>query len=385
MNRMQRIIAKHQHTDGLIALFPQHQMSGNISYDFGPNQGHGTHSSVAQRYNEHSISPGHFMNGTGYSWKVSSYTDIHSTAFANDNEIRNPGFEDAGAGTPELFEHWYDQPGDGAITSDAVVVRTGLASAKLTAGDNPCWVKAYNFYVTSGATYEVTYWAYGDGVNESRHQVVEHTMGQVVATTGNGVTAAAWTKVSFEFTVPDGGRIIRVYLHSPDVNGGFVYFDDLDVRSPFGFKGYQGSIVAFVQVEATHWGDFANNCIINLAADVENFIQIRKDSANDTITFQYMAGAVEEILDHTPITTLEWFAVGMTWDLAEDEVKYYIDGALIQTDTVLGEWIGDLADTSTTIGASTTEPLRSWNGGIGIVGIYNEAKTPTEMLYLSKP
>ena len=75
----------------------------------------------------------------------------------------------------------------------------------------------------------------------------------------------------------------------------------------------------------------------------------------------------------------------MTWDLGADEVKYYLDGALLQTDTVLGEWIGDLLDTATTIGASTTEPADCWSGGIGIVGIYNEAKTPTEMLYLSKP
>ena len=382
---MQRIISKHQHTDGLIALFPQHQMSGNISYDFGPNQGHGTHSSVAQRYNDHSISPGHFMNATGYSWKVSSYTDIHSTAFANDNKVRNPGFEVAGAGDPDFFGSWSEQAGDGTIARDLVTFRSGAASCKLTQGDNPCWVKCFNFYVTPGSIYEVTYWAYGDGVNESQHAVLPLTGDDIVLVTGNGVTAAAWTKVSFQFTVPDNVTIARFYLHAPDVNGGFAYFDDVDIRSPFGFKGYQGSIVAFVQVEATHWGDFANNCIINLAADANNFIQIRKDSANDTITFQYVAGGVEEILDHTPITTLEWFAVGMTWDLSEDEVKYYIDGALIQTDTVLGEWIGDLADTSTTIGASTTGPLRSWNGGIGITGIYNVALTPTQMLYLSKP
>jgi len=76
MYQMQRIISKHQHTDGLIALFPQHQMSGNISYDFGPNQGHGTLSNVLSRYSDHSVTRGHYMNASGYDPKASSYNNI---------------------------------------------------------------------------------------------------------------------------------------------------------------------------------------------------------------------------------------------------------------------------------------------------------------------
>lgn len=92
MNRMQRIISKHQHTDGLIALFPQHQMSGNISYDFGPNQEHGTLSNVVSRYGSHSVTPGHYMNASGYDAKIGSvYNDIYSTA------LRDAFDGDAGA------------------------------------------------------------------------------------------------------------------------------------------------------------------------------------------------------------------------------------------------------------------------------------------------
>jgi len=91
MDQMQRIISKHQHTDGLIALFPQHQMSGNVSYDFGPNQGHGTLSNVASRYDSHSVSKGHYMNASKYDWKVSSYNDIYSV------DLRDAFNGDAGA------------------------------------------------------------------------------------------------------------------------------------------------------------------------------------------------------------------------------------------------------------------------------------------------
>jgi len=80
MDQMQRIISKHQHTDGLIALFPQHQMSGDISYDFGPNQEHGTLTNVSSRYSSHSAPKGHYMNASGYDAKLSPRNDIYSVA-----------------------------------------------------------------------------------------------------------------------------------------------------------------------------------------------------------------------------------------------------------------------------------------------------------------
>ena len=76
---MQRIISKHQHSDGLIGLWPQNQMLGTISYDFGPNQGHGTHVDTTNRYRM-SRSRGHYMNATGYDAKVPAYTNILTAA-----------------------------------------------------------------------------------------------------------------------------------------------------------------------------------------------------------------------------------------------------------------------------------------------------------------
>jgi len=82
MDTMQRIISKHQHSDGLIGLWPQNQMLGKVSYDFGPNQGHGTHSvDVANRYRM-ACSKGHYMNASGYDPKAQtgSYTNILTAA-----------------------------------------------------------------------------------------------------------------------------------------------------------------------------------------------------------------------------------------------------------------------------------------------------------------
>jgi len=388
VDTMQRIISKHQHSDGLIGLWPQNQMLGTVSYDFGPNQGHGTHVNVTNRFRMER-SNGHYCNMSGYNSKAASYTDIHSAGLANDNMVRNPGFEDAGEGGADVFENWQEQEADGAIASEAVVVRTGAASAKLTRAANPCWIRAYSLSVTAGEVYEVTYWAYGDGANESRHGVTSMGGPTPVEITGNGVTAAAWTKVTFQFTGAVGETVARLYLHSPEVNGGFCYFDDVDVRGPGGFKGSIGSAIAHLRIsDGDVWTDVQNRYALTLLADADNHVLFRKDGANNTVSTSYKAGGVLETFVHTPITTTTLFSMSMTWNRsagADGVVKHYINGALVNTDTGLGDWLGDLLDTATVLGAYSTEPAHGWNGGIGLVGLYNEVKDDTEMLYLCKP
>ena len=93
-DNIQRIISKHQHSDGLIGLWPQNQMLGKVSYDFGPNQGHGTHSLwTNNRYRMGQSSIGHYMNATGYGSKAHSYTDILTAALiANFNPDAGAAF-----------------------------------------------------------------------------------------------------------------------------------------------------------------------------------------------------------------------------------------------------------------------------------------------------
>ena len=390
MDTMQRIISKNQHSDGLIGLWPQNQMLETVSYDFSKYQRHGTHVNATNRYRM-ARSYGHYMNMTGYNLKSGSYTEICSGGFANDNEISNPGFEDLGAGGTDFFDDWYAQDGgDGTIEQDLAVFRSGAASAKLSRGTNPCWVRATNFSVSAGEVWEVQYWAYGDGVNESQHAVLPLTGDDIVLLEGNGVTAAAWTKVSFEFTVPDNVTVARFYLHAPAVNGAFAYFDDVDIRGPGGFKGSAGTVIAAAQVdELGIWTDGIDHTVIQIAADVNNVIHLRKVAADNTFAFLYNAGGTAEVQLTAGLTSVGLVVYGMTWDIsagANGEVRYYIDGiASGATDTALGTWIGDLDDTLTLIGASSTVPTTVWAGGIGLNAIYNIAKPPAEMLYLCTP
>jgi len=238
MYQMQRIISKHQHTDGLIALFPQHQMSGDISYDFGPNQEHGTLSNVSSRYSDHSVTKGHYMNASGYDVKFASYNDIYSTALKN------------------------------------------------------------------------------------------------------------------------------------------------------AFDGDAGAL--FISMKTDHaWGDVLfDRYAIRLAADANNQIEIYRPGAASTLYVRYKSDGNAKLMDFTGKvwTTMDWFTVGVMWDrLVNDEVTVWLDGIQKDSGVGLGTWAGDLAATLSVIGASVNDGSDCWEGGLGIVAIYNQVLSDDQMTWLSKP
>ena len=232
---MQRIIAKHQHTDGLIALFPQHQMSGDISYDFGPNQGHGTLSNVSSRYSDHSVTRGHYMNASGYDGKLSSYNDIYTATLVAD------------------------------------------------------------------------------------------------------------------------------------------------------FDPEAGAIIAYIKTDAA-WAELIDRYVIRLAADANNQIQIWKSSTAGKMYFAYESAGNNKLVAFEDLTTMDWFSVGMMWDkLVNDEVRMFLNGVDTDGGVDLDDWTGALTAATTVIGASENDGSDCWDGGLGIVAIYNTIKSDAEMLYLSKP
>ncbi len=229
---MQRIISKHQHTDGLIALFPQHQMSGNISYDFGPKQNHGILSNVTSRYPG---AKGHFLNASGYDAKSSPYNNIYSAGLVAD------------------------------------------------------------------------------------------------------------------------------------------------------FNGDAGAVIAYIKTDAA-WAELINRYIFILRADANNQIWIRKSSTSGRMDFSYESDGDNKAMLINGFTTLDWFCVGIMWDrLVNDEVRIFLDGVDTSGGVGLGTWAGNLAATTTVIGASEDDGSDPWDGGLGVTAIYNTIKSNAEMLYLSKP
>jgi len=154
------------------------------------------------------------------------------------------------------------------------------------------------------------------------------------------------------------------------------------------FDGDAGAL--FIWMKTDHaWADVLfERYAIRLQADIDNRIEIFRPAAASALYVRYESDGDSKLMDFSGKvwTTLDWFCVGVMWDrLVNDEVTVWLDGVQADTGVGLGTWAGDLAATTTVIGASENDGSDCWEGGLGITAIYNEIKTDAEMLYLSKP
>jgi hypothetical protein len=137
------------------------------------------------------------------------------------------------------------------------------------------------------------------------------------------------------------------------------------------FNASQGSILLWVKVSgAGIWTNGANGYFITLAADVNNWIYIRKDNANNQIQFSYKAGSTLEAVNLTPVSPTDWFSVGVSWNKPAEEFKAYYNGLQTgATQASLGTWAGSLAATQQVLGAFNTTPSNPFSGYLAYAAV----------------
>lgn len=142
-----------------------------------------------------------------------------------------------------------------------------------------------------------------------------------------------------------------------------------------------GSVLLWFKVSAAGiWTDGANRELLNWAVDGQNYLLIRKSSTNNTLDFRYKAGNVtQQVLYSYSATT--WTAIALTWSRAANEVKAYLAGSQIGTTQVgVAAWVGTLAATTTTLGATDTAHDFPFSGTLQHVMLLNRVATPAEVL-----
>jgi len=150
------------------------------------------------------------------------------------------------------------------------------------------------------------------------------------------------------------------------------------------FDGDEGSALIWVRVSAVGvWTDGAIRYIFDLRSDDNNVVLIYKSNVNNTIVASYVAGGTAETWVGAGLTTTDWFSLGVTWSASADEVKFYLDGANVQTDTVLGVYAGALA--TVLIGSRPVAPNLVTDGYIAHFAVWNRALAPTEVAALVVP
>lgn len=119
--------------------------------------------------------------------------------------------------------------------------------------------------------------------------------------------------------------------------------------------------------------------LARLAADASNEIVIYKDTTNNTLGARYEAGGTSKAQTFTIADTLPHY-VTITWNVASDRVRVYLDGSQEGSDlTGLGTWVGALAAAACCLGASDTSNTNPYKGFLQCVGLHDCELTATEV------
>jgi hypothetical protein len=145
------------------------------------------------------------------------------------------------------------------------------------------------------------------------------------------------------------------------------------------FNGSEGSLIVPVKISPAAWTDGVGRYIVSLWVNSSNRVELRKDSINNQVFSQYVAGGVGKTLSKTSFSPLNFFLMTTTWSAALDRNVLYINNALVNNASTLGVWAGSLSSTGCCIGALNTTPSNVHSGLIGPACLLNRAAQPWEV------
>ena len=154
--------------------------------------------------------------------------------------------------------------------------------------------------------------------------------------------------------------------------------DVLNNSAPFrsAFDGDEGFIFGWFRVsDVDVWSDGNNHYLFSANYGFPNYAIYAyiEASPDNQITFRRNAGGQFDAVNHTTSQT-DWFTAGISWSVAEDEFKVYIDGAQVgTTQTGLASITGSL---DFFIGSDLGG--NGWDGNVGLVPIWDTPITDAQ-------
>jgi lysophospholipase L1-like esterase len=203
---------------------------------------------------------------------------------------------------------------------------------------------------------------------------LNETSGTVAKNLGSLGAAANGTysgPVLAQAAAPGGGLAPRFDGTNKYVN---VKTAALDAAfSGAGSIGHVGSVS--VWAKSTGFTDGLQNYLLSFVVDGNNWIALHDPgSANNRFTMTKSNLGSRDECFRTDAFHTDWFNATMTWDNNNDRIRYYRDGALLETDVVLGTFTAGALLTGT-IGYSSV----SWVGNIAHVALWNRELTEAEI------
>jgi hypothetical protein len=191
----------------------------------------------------------------------------------------------------------------------------------------------------------------------------------------NSAQSGAYTGVTLGQTVTDANGVSFV---CPLFDGANDFANIYTATFRDAFDGSEGTAMIWCRVfNVGVWTDGSTRRSYNFRVDVNNRVIMGRDAANNRNQSNYIAGGANEQQNMDGLTSTDWMHVGVTWSISSGvngEVKHYLDGSQNGvTDTALGVWAGNLDNTRTVIGASSTVPIFVWYGWLAHCAVWDTA------------
>ena len=176
------------------------------------------------------------------------------------------------------------------------------------------------------------------------------------------------SNVTLAVAGPDG-LTVGSYASTPSFTN--VYSSALNSD----FNGQEGAAIVLAKVSAAGiLADGLTHYLFRFRVSSSNYVHALL--TNTTLSCLYRAGGVSSQINVTSLTAgilvNNWFIVFLTWSLSNNAFSVMLNGAQQgSTLTSLGTWSGNLATTTTCVGAQDTSGGSYWDGLLGRCTIWN--------------
>jgi hypothetical protein len=158
------------------------------------------------------------------------YDSIIAPAEYGDELVTDGEFANWTGGNPD---DWGQYPGNGTITEDTTIYKSGGSSCKMSYVTGSAYIRQ-NFSVVAGRTYRLQFWTRGDGTHGGFYRLrdntnIEELFDPVYMPTG--VDGTEWQLITEDFVAPAGCSSVRLFFYSyfPGVAAD-VWYDLVSVK-----------------------------------------------------------------------------------------------------------------------------------------------------------
>ena len=150
--------------------------------------------------------------------------------------------------------------------------------------------------------------------------------------------------------------------------------------------GAEWSVMCWWKVaNAGVWTDGTWRRVWEFLDTANDYTRFTRHAGNNTLAGYWTGGGTAESESEGAVSSVNWNCQVLTRSESADEVKYYRNANLINTDNTIGNWASAGAWVYMLLGAASDVPANVWHGWLAHCAVWGRALTQPEITKLANP